>query len=53
MNPVIELLCEGERVCLGVFSIRGPKGGVQGYRTAGVTTKAVALTGLDGIKWGH
>ena len=31
MNPVIEIPCEGDKVCLGVFSIRGPKGGKQGY----------------------
>ena len=23
MNPVIEILCEGKKVCLGAFSIRG------------------------------
>ena len=23
MNPIIEILCEGVKVCLGAFSIRG------------------------------
>ena len=41
MNPVIEILCEGEKVCLGAFSLRGLNGGQQGYRTAGVTTRAI------------
>ena len=25
MNLVIEIPCEGDKVCLGAFSIRGPK----------------------------
>ena len=41
MNPVIEILCEGEQVCLGAFSISGQQGGESGYRTARDTTKAV------------
>ena len=41
MNPVIKILCEGEKLCLGAFPIRGPKGGIQGYRTAGATTRVV------------
>ena len=41
MNPVIEILCEGEQVCLGAFAIRGPAGGARGYRAAGITTKAI------------
>ena len=41
MNPVIEILCEGEKVCLGAFLIRGPNGGKYGYRSAGITTRAV------------
>lgn len=49
MNPVIKILCEGEKVCLGVFSIRGPEGGVRGYRSAGATTKAVMSMRSDGI----
>ena len=42
MNPVIEILC-GIKVYLGAFSIRGPKGGVIGYRSAGVTTRRINL----------
>ena len=41
MNPVIKILCEGEKVCLGAFSIRGPNGGKYGYRSGGITTRAV------------
>ena len=41
MNPVIEIFCQGEKVCLGAFAIRGRKGGMSGYRTAGITTRAI------------
>ena len=41
MNPVIEIMCEGEKVCLGAFAIRGRTGGLRGYRTAGITTRVV------------
>ena len=41
MNPVIEILCEGEQVCLGAFAIRGEEGSPKEYRTAGITTRAV------------
>ena len=41
MSPMIEILCEDEKVCLGAFSIRGLEGGIQGYRTADVTTRVV------------
>ena len=41
MNPVIEILCQGEKVCLGAFSIRGSKGGMRGYRSARVTTRRI------------
>ena len=41
MNPVIVILCEGEKVCLGAFSIRGPYGGQYGYRSAGIATRAI------------
>ena len=41
MNPVIEIMCEGEKVCLGAFAIRGRTGGLRGYRTTGITTRAV------------
>ena len=41
MNPVIEILCEGEKVSLGAFSIRGLKGGVRGYRSPGVTIRMI------------
>ena len=47
MNPVIEILCEGEKVCLGAFSIRDQHGGKRGYRTAGDTTRAVLHLTLD------
>ena len=49
MNPVIEIMCEGDKVCLGAFSIRGPKGGIQGYRSAGVTTRAIMQLNTDGL----
>ena len=52
MHPVIELPCEGERLCLGVFLITGPEGRQRGYCTAGVTTWAVLLTGSERIKVG-
>ena len=42
MNPIIEILCEGEKVCLGAFSIKGPRGGVCGYRTTGITTRVIS-----------
>ena len=42
MNAVIEILCEGEKVYLGAFSIRGPERGVRGYRTAGITTRVIS-----------
>ena len=45
MNPIIELLCEGERICLGVFSIVGPDGGGRGYCTTGVMTRVVLQLG--------
>ena len=41
MNPVIEIMCEGEQVCMGAFAIRGQAGGAKGYKTSGVTTKAI------------
>ena len=41
MNPIVEIICEGEKVCLGAFAVRGPKGGACGYRTAGNTTRAI------------
>ena len=55
MNPIIEILCQGEKVCLGAFSISGPKGGVRGYRSAGVTTRKInrmiseVTTSTDGV----
>ena len=47
MNPVIEILCEGEKVCLGAFTVRGPRGGVCGYRTAGITTRVISSMNPD------
>ena len=47
MNPVIEILCEGIKVCLGAFSISGPKGVIRGYRTAGVTTRRINLLNTE------
>ena len=58
MNPVIEILCQGEKVCLGAFSVSGPKGGVRGYRSAGVTTRRInrmfskVSTSTDGAIFG-
>ena len=41
MNPIVEIMCEGEKVCLGAFAIIGPKWGVRGYRSAGNTTRTI------------
>ena len=47
MNLVIEILCEGEKVCLEVFLIRGPKGGLHGYHTVDAMTRAVMQISQD------
>ena len=47
MNPVIETWCQGEKVCLGAFSLKGAYGGQYGYRSAGLTTRAVLRAKLS------
>ena len=41
--PVIEISCDGERVCLGVFSFKNLEGDFRGYCNAGPTTRAIVL----------
>ena len=44
-------MCEGEKVCLGAFSIRGPERGPQGYKSAIAITRVVTRMRPAIIAW--
>ena len=41
MDPILEILCQGFKVCLGMFSIPNPRRHLEGGRTLGLVTRAV------------
>ena len=41
MDPILEILCQGLRVSLGIFSISNPRNFAEGGRTLGLLTRAV------------
>ena len=41
MDPILEILCNGLRVCIGIFPIQNPKEHREGGRTTGLVSRAV------------
>ena len=41
MDPIMEILCQGLRVSIGIFTISNPRRYSKGGRTLGLITRAV------------
>lgn len=41
MDPIMEVLCQGLRVCIGIFPIPSPRQQIEGGSSIGLVTRAV------------